>query len=247
MVLDYAYHDLKTILDGQKVGFSASEIKSLMSQLLKGVDYLHRNWILHRDLKTSNLLLTQDGVLKICDFGLARYYGNPLKAFTPGVVTLWYRAPELLLGCEKYSTKVDIWAVGCVFAEIVMLEPLLKGRGEMAVLNEMVDVFGAPREEIWKGFEELKHAKRIMFKEQFENRLELRLKYGSDGKGRRSGGMQLSKAGIDLMKRMLCYDPEKRISAEEALKHGYFQEAPPPKDPALIQTFPEKFRRATYG
>lgn len=95
--------------------FWLGEVKCLLIQLLRAVGYLHDNWILHRDLKTSNILLSHSGILKVGDFGLAREYGSPLKAYTSIVVTLWYRAPELLLGVKEYSTPIDVWSVGCIF------------------------------------------------------------------------------------------------------------------------------------
>lgn len=100
IVMDYVEHDLKSLMETMKIKkqvFVPGEIKCLMLQLLRAVAHLHDNWILHRDLKTSNLLLSHKGILKVGDFGLAREYGSPLKAYTPIVVTLWYRAPELLL------------------------------------------------------------------------------------------------------------------------------------------------------
>jgi len=104
-----------------------SDIKSLMIQILKAVDYLHRNYTLHRDLKLSNILLNKMGELKLADFGLARYYGKeyllnigiPIQKYTPKVVTLWYRPPEILLQSETYSWATDMWAVGCVFGELL--------------------------------------------------------------------------------------------------------------------------------
>lgn len=96
------------------------EVKCLLIQLLRAVAHLHDNWILHRDLKTSNILLSHSGILKVGDFGLAREYGSPLKAYTAIVVTLWYRAPELLLGVKEYSTPIDVWSVGCIFGNITL-------------------------------------------------------------------------------------------------------------------------------
>jgi cyclin-dependent kinase 10 len=101
------------------VYFELSEVKSIMIQLLKSVDYLHRNFILHRDLKLSNILLNKKGELKLADFGLARSFSIPLQKYTPKVVTLWYRAPEILLQCETYSWYSDMWAVGCIFGELL--------------------------------------------------------------------------------------------------------------------------------
>ncbi len=106
-------------------------MKCLMVQLLSGLDHMHKNWIFHRDLKTSNLLYSNDGILKICDFGLARKFGSPLRPYTNLVVTLWYRAPELLLGQETYDPSIDIWSVGCIMAELILKDPLMMGKGEL--------------------------------------------------------------------------------------------------------------------
>ena len=111
-----------------------------MIQLLRGVAHLHDNWIIHRDLKTSNLLLSHKGVLKIADFGLAREYGSPLKEYTAVVVTLWYRSPELLLATKKYSTGVDIWSVGCIFGELMLMKALFPGKNEKDQLDKIFKV-----------------------------------------------------------------------------------------------------------
>ena len=111
-----------------------------MIQLLRGVAHLHDNWIIHRDLKTSNLLLSHKGVLKIADFGLAREYGSPLKEYTAVVVTLWYRCPELLLATKKYSTGVDIWSVGCIFGELMLMKALFPGKNEKDQLDKIFKV-----------------------------------------------------------------------------------------------------------
>lgn len=98
-----------------------------MYQLLKGIDYCHSHRVLHRDLKPQNLLIDKKGDLKLADFGLARAIGIPVRTYTHEVVTLWYRAPEILLGAKQYSTPVDIWSVGCIFAELVTKRPLFPG------------------------------------------------------------------------------------------------------------------------
>jgi cell division cycle 2-like protein len=107
MVMEYMEHDLKSLAESQKQPFTASEVKCLMLQLFEGTKYLHENWVLHRDLKTSNLLLNNKGELKICDFGLARQYGSPLKAYTHMVVTLWYRSVFFqIFETSDFSSKV---------------------------------------------------------------------------------------------------------------------------------------------
>ncbi|KAI0557694.1 Cyclin-dependent kinase [Gracilaria domingensis] len=239
LVMEYAEHDLLSLLERMKRPYSASEIKSLMLQLLRGVAHLHDNWILHRDLKPSNLLLSGRGVLKICDFGLARNYGDPLSKYSQGVVTLWYRAPELLMGSTIYSTAVDIWAVGCIFAELILLRPLLQGAGELDQLGKIAAMFGPPSEERWHGFSKLPNARRISFRRYGESNFRDQF---YDGKGSSTQRLCTSENALDLMEKMLLYDPEQRISADEALNHPYFSERPSPKDPSLIQTFPDDRR-----
>uniref|UniRef100_A0A3B5KXF9 Cyclin dependent kinase 11B n=1 Tax=Xiphophorus couchianus TaxID=32473 RepID=A0A3B5KXF9_9TELE len=140
IVMNYVEHDLKSLMETMKQPFLPGEIKTLMLQLLRGVRHLHDNWILHRDLKTSNLLLSHKGILKIGDFGLAREYGSPLKQYTPVVVTLWYRSPELLLGAKEYSTAVDMWSVGCIFGELLTQKPLFPGKSEIDQINKIYKV-----------------------------------------------------------------------------------------------------------
>jgi cell division cycle 2-like protein len=130
IVMEYVEHDLMSLMKTMKQRkdvFIPGEVKCLMQQLLRAVTYLHDNWIMHRDLKTSNLLLSHRGILKVCDFGLARQFGSPPKPYTPTVVTLWYRAPELLLGIKEYSSAIDMWSVGCIFGELLSMEALFPG------------------------------------------------------------------------------------------------------------------------
>ncbi|KAG8640012.1 hypothetical protein MANES_13G016300v8 [Manihot esculenta] len=166
MVMEYMEHDLKGLMESMKQPFSQSEVKCLMLQLLEGVKYLHDNWVLHRDLKTSNLLLNNRGELKICDFGLARQYGSPLKPYTHLVVTLWYRAPELLLGAKQYSTAIDMWSLGCIMAELLAKEPLFNGKTEFDQLDKIFRILGTPNETIWSGFSKLPGVKVNFVKHQ---------------------------------------------------------------------------------
>jgi cell division cycle 2-like protein len=135
--MDFLEHDLKTLLDDMREPFLPSEIKTLMLQILSGLEFLHSHWIMHRDLKTSNLLMNNRGEIKIADFGMARYYGDPPPKLTQLVVTLWYRSPELLLGAEKYGPEIDMWSIGCIFGELLTKEPLLQGKNEVDQVSKV--------------------------------------------------------------------------------------------------------------
>ena len=118
LVFEFLDQDLKKYLDVCDSGLGLPIMKSFLYQLLTGVAYCHHHRVLHRDLKPPNLLINREGQLKLADFGLARAFGIPVRSYTHEVVTLWYRAPDVLLGSRKYSTPVDIWSVGCIFAEM---------------------------------------------------------------------------------------------------------------------------------
>merc|ERR1719259_873603 len=156
LVMAYCEQDLASLLDNMQTPFSESQVKCIMIQLLRGLAYPHSNFIVHRDLKVSNLLLTDKGCLKIADFGLARLYGYPLRPMTPKVVTLWYRAPELLLNSpHQQTTSVDMWSSGCILGELLAHKPLLPGKSEIGQLELIIDLLGTPNDQIWPGFSEL--------------------------------------------------------------------------------------------
>ncbi|KAJ4712531.1 Kinase family protein [Melia azedarach] len=232
MVMEYMEHDVKGLMESMKQPFSTSEVKCLMLQLLEGVKYLHDNWVLHRDLKTSNLLLDNRGKLKICDFGMSRQYGSPLKPYTSLVVTLWYRAPELLLGAKKYSTAVDMWSVGCIMAELLAKKPLFSGTSEVDQLEKIFKTLGTPTEKIWPGLSKLPGAKANFVKQPY-NLLRKRFPAASF-----TGSPVLSELGFDLLNKFLTYDPEKRITVDDALNHEWFWEVPLPKSKEFMPTFP---------
>lgn len=235
LVLEFLEHDLKSILEDMPEPFLASEVKTLLQQLASGVAYLHDHWILHRDLKTSNLLLNNRGRLKIADFGMARYVGDPPpRPLTQLVVTLWYRAPELLLGTARYGPAIDLWSVGCIFGELLTREPLLQGRNEVDELTKIFELCGLPTDDTWPGFRRLPNARA------------LRLPTSSSASGLQSGSSirtrfpLLTTAGVSLLNSLLSLDPSRRPTAHEMLSHEYFAQDPKPKQEAMFPTFPSK-------
>ncbi|KLP04849.1 related to galactosyltransferase associated protein kinase P58/GTA [Fusarium fujikuroi] len=230
LVLEFVEHDLKSILDDMPEPFLSSEVKRLLLQLTSGIAYLHDNWIIHRDLKTSNLLLSNRGQLKIADFGMARYVGDPPPKLTQLVVTLWYRAPELLLGAKTYGAAVDMWSVGCIFGELITREPLLQGKNEVDQVSRIFELCGVPTEEIWPGFRRLPNARS----------LRLPKTQGATGSVIRARFPGLTTAGANLLGDLLSLDPERRPSASEMLQHEYFRQDPKPKPESMFPTFPSK-------
>lgn len=235
IVMEYMESDLKTFMDNMKRPFDVKEIKLLTTQLISAVDHLHNNWILHRDIKPSNLLINK-GILKLGDFGLAREYGSPLKQYTNNVVTLWYRAIELLFNSGKYSTPIDIWSIGCIFGELFTGKPLFKGNSDLEQIKLIFEILGSPNDETWP--------------DRYENELYRKLKlphYSSNNLRTRLADIELmSEAGLNLLRRLLAYDPgvkqfdnkssrsKKRITAEEALGHKFFTEEPRAVHPSLF-------------
>ena len=166
LVMNYCEQDLASLLDNMQKPFSESQSKCIMLQVFRGLRYLHDNFIVHRDLKVSNLLLTDKGCVKIADFGLARLYGIPLKPMTPKVVTLWYRSPELLLNSQTQTTAIDMWSAGCILGELLAHQPLLPGQSEINQLDLIIDLLGTPNDSIWPEIAEIDSLKEFTLKIQ---------------------------------------------------------------------------------
>eukprot|EP00310_Coccolithus_braarudii_P003153 CAMPEP_0183367266 /NCGR_PEP_ID=MMETSP0164_2-20130417/91873_1 /TAXON_ID=221442 /ORGANISM="Coccolithus pelagicus ssp braarudi, Strain PLY182g" /LENGTH=386 /DNA_ID=CAMNT_0025543173 /DNA_START=12 /DNA_END=1172 /DNA_ORIENTATION=+ len=234
LVFEFCEHDLARLLDAMPTAFSPAEIKCLSQQLLYAVAHLHANAVLHRDLKLSNLLLASDGTLKLCDFGLARAIEPPEGKYTGRVVTLWYRAPELLLGATTYGFAVDMWAVGCILGELILHRPLMPAPNELKQLEMMCDLLGTPNERIWPEYSSLPLASSIQLRSQPYNELP------SVFAGKRPTAETLA-----LLNALLTYDPRKRISARAALDHEYFKQRPPPQRKSLLTAarLPGEFSR----
>ncbi|KAL4927690.1 kinase-like domain-containing protein [Aspergillus undulatus] len=232
LVMDFLEHDLKTLLDDMREPFLPSETKTLLLQFISGLDFLHNQWIMHRDLKTSNLLINNRGELKIADFGMARYYGDPPPKLTQLVVTLWYRSPELLLGAESYGPEIDMWSVGCIFGELLLKEPLLQGKNEVEQVSKIFALTGPPTQQTWPGFRSLPNAKSL--------RLPPLSSQPSSTLLPRSKFPFLTNAGINLLSSLLSLNPSSRPTAAECLSHAYFREDPRPKPKEMFPTFPSK-------
>ena len=224
LVMEYCEQDLASLIDN-KTCFTEPQVKCLMQQLLRGIDYLHTNRVIHRDLKVSNILLTDKGYLKVADFGLARFLGVPVEPHTPKVVTLWYRPPELLFGRRMYTTALDMWSVGCIFGEMLIGKPLFAGATEVKQIDLVVELLGTPNDTIWPGFSSLPVVKNITLKKQPYNNLKQKFPLLSDN-------------GRKLMNDLLMFDPQQRVTAKQALTSPYFTEKPLPIEPGIMPTFP---------
>jgi len=211
LIFEYLEQDLKHYMDSVPC-MDAMLVKSYLYQMLKGVSFCHSHRILHRDLKPQNLLIDKTGRLKLADFGLSRAFGIPLRQYTHEVVTLWYRAPEILLGQTRYSTPVDIWSAGGIFAEMVTKIPLFPGDSEIDQIFRIFRTLGTPNESIWPGVTKLPEYQPT-FPQHPPQPLAKVLP-------------QLEPAGIDLLEQMLQYEGGKRISAKSALQHPYFDNLP---------------------
>ncbi|EUR78682.1 CMGC/CDK protein kinase [Plasmodium falciparum 7G8] len=233
LVMEYIEHELKMILDNKSPSFTISELKCLLKQLLSGINYLHRNWVMHRDLKPTNLLYSNKGILKICDFGMARKFGHVTNHnFTKNVVTLWYRAPELLLGEQCYTNKIDIWSAGCIFAEMILKKPLFVGENEIDQLFKILCLLGLPDKESYPEFYEysfISKNKELFKKKKIKMNVN-NIRSHFPNIANQFSGLYLSDNGLDLLQKMLHYNPQCRISAQEALNHPYFNEFPKPLD-----------------
>ncbi|GES57917.1 protein kinase [Aspergillus terreus] len=234
LVMDFLEHDLKTLLDDMREPFLPSEIKTLLSQVLSGLDFLHSQWIMHRDLKTSNLLMNNRGEIKIADFGMARYYGDPPPKLTQLVVTLWYRSPELLLGAEKYGTEIDMWSIGCIFGELLTKEPLLQGKNEVDQVSKIFALTGPPTPQTWPGFRSLPNAKSLRLPPTPA------APSGNPPLLPRAKFPFLTNNGLHLLSSLLALNPSSRPSTKECLAHPYFREDPRPKPKEMFPTFPSK-------
>ncbi|CAB1448564.1 unnamed protein product [Pleuronectes platessa] len=238
LVFEYCDQDLKKYFDSCNGDLDPETVKSFMYQLLKGLAFCHSRNVLHRDLKPQNLLINRNGELKLADFGLARAFGIPVRCYSAEVVTLWYRPPDVLFGAKLYSTSIDMWSAGCIFAELANAgRPLFPGNDvddqlkrifRYLLLTSVVDsdsmsfllilfvitLLGTPTEEQWQTMTKLPDYKPYPMYPATTSLVNVVPK--------------LSSTGRDLLQNLLKCNPVQRISAEEALQHPYFADFCPP-------------------
>jgi cyclin-dependent kinase 8/11 len=235
MVFAYAEHDFLQLIHHHsqtiRQPMSLGLLKSLTYQLLNGLVYLHSCHVLHRDLKPANILITTQGVVKIGDLGLARIVYAPLQPLHIGdkvVVTIWYRAPELLMGAKHYNKAIDVWATGCVLAELAALRPIFKGEEakldskknvpfQRDQLIKILDVLGTPTERDWPGIVDMPEYHNMKKLDSFHCKLE-----------EWAQGTLRDWKAYDLLRKMFTFDPTQRVTASQALQHQWFSQAPLP-------------------
>lgn len=228
MVFEYLSHDLTGLLNHPTYKLDAAQKKHLAMQIFEGLDYLHKRGVLHRDIKAANILVSSDGILKLADFGLARFYAKRHQLdYTNRVITIWYRSPELLLGETRYGAAVDIWSAACVMVEIFTRHAIFPGDGgEISQLEKIYNILGTPNRKEWPGladtpwFELLRpsYRKPNVFADKYRERVPA--------------------AAFDLLAEMFQYDPVKRPSAADVLEHPYFTIEQPPPRQAVEYVFP---------
>lgn len=211
LVLEYAITNLEVIINNKKIIIMPSDIKAWMLMILKGLYACHRKFIVHRDIKPNNILVCSDGTLKLADFGLSRDIDR--LEMTSNVVTRWYRAPELFFGSKYYTFAVDIWAVGCVFAELFLRTPYFPGDSDFKQLDVIFKALGTPTEKDWPNHTKLPSY--VKYQEYPAYPINSLFSAASDD-------------AIDLLEKMLKYDPTKRITTLNSLKHMYFKNLPRP-------------------
>ncbi|KAG1330247.1 putative serine/threonine-protein kinase [Cocos nucifera] len=225
LVFEYMEHDLAGLTSFPGLKFTEPQIKCYMQQLLRGLDHCHSRGVLHRDIKGSNLLIDNNGILKIADFGLASFFDPDQRhPLTSRVVTLWYRPPELLLGANSYGVAVDLWSTGCILAELYAGKPIMPGRTEVEQLHKIFKLCGSPSDEYWRK-SKLPHA--TIFKPQQPYRRCVAETF-----------KDFPPSALALMDVLLSIDPADRGTAASALKSEFFTMKPLACDPSSLPKYP---------
>ncbi|KAL3353949.1 hypothetical protein AABB24_018560 [Solanum stoloniferum] len=225
LVFEYMEHDLAGLAAAPRVKFTEAQIKCYMQQLLRGLEHCHSRGVLHRDIKGSNLLIDDNGILKIGDFGLATTFEpNQTQPLTSRVVTLWYRAPELLLGTTEYGVAIDMWSAGCILAELSAGKPIMPGRTEVEQMHKIFKLCGSPSEEYWKK-SKLPHATSFKPQHPYKRCVTDTFK-------------DFPPSALALVDILLSIEPERRGTAYSALNSEFFSTKPLPCDPSSLPKYP---------
>lgn len=208
IVLEYLDFNLRQLFIKYKSQFEPDFIRSIAFQLLAGIYSMHIHRIIHRDLKPENLLMNMKGELKICDFGLSRYFTIPLKPLTPELITIWYRPPEMLLHNESYEVSVDVWSAGCIIAELTRRKALFPGDSDIDMIHKIFAILGTPPNETLQEFRDFQNGTFVPIK--YEPQDLATVLHSNDP------------YFVDLISKLLVINPRKRITAKEALHHPFF-------------------------
>nr|CAG4651072.1 EOG090X081V [Simocephalus serrulatus] len=213
LVFEHCDQDLKKYFDSLNGEIDSDQVQSLMYQLLRGLAFCHSKNVLHRDLKPQNLLINKNGELKLADFGLARAFGIPVRCYSAEVVTLWYRPPDVLFGAKLYTTSIDMWSAGCIFAELANAgRPLFPGSDIDDQLKRIFKLLGTPSEDAWPGITQLPDFKPFPAYQPTTSYVQVVPKMNPKGR--------------DLLQKLLICNPVLRLSADEAMTHCYFADLP---------------------
>uniref|UniRef100_A0A8C8CWM1 mitogen-activated protein kinase n=1 Tax=Oncorhynchus tshawytscha TaxID=74940 RepID=A0A8C8CWM1_ONCTS len=220
LVMPFMGTDLGKLMKMERL--SQDRVQFLVYQILKGLKYIHSAGIIHRDLKPGNLSVNEDCELKILDFGLARQTDTEMTGY---VVTRWYRAPEVILNWMHYTQTVDIWSVGCIMAEMLLGKPLFKGNDHLDQLKEIMKITGTPTADFVTKLQsqDAKNYIRSLPKVPKKDLHFIFSKASSDA--------------VCVLERMLLLDPERRVSASEALAMPFFSEFREPEEETEAQSY----------